>query len=78
MPSYKLNGKQLAYFSNGKTHIGFFVDSKIVAEHAEELKGYVTCNSGFQLKLDQPLPLNVMRTILKEKIEMITRSANKI
>lgn len=77
MPSYKLNGKQLAYFANGKNHIGFFVDSKIVADHQEKLKEYVTCNSGFQLKLDEPLPLDLMREFLMLKIEMIKQGTKK-
>jgi uncharacterized protein YdhG (YjbR/CyaY superfamily) len=70
-PSYKLHGKQLAYFVNGKNHIGFFVDSKIIADNQAKLKGYVTCNSGFQLKLDESLPLDLMREFLVLKIEMI-------
>lgn len=77
MPSYKLNGKQLAYFANGKNHIGFFVDSKIVAANQEKLKEYVLCNSGFQLKLDKRLPLDLMREFLKLKIEMIEKSIKK-
>jgi uncharacterized protein YdhG (YjbR/CyaY superfamily) len=77
MPSYKLYGKQLAYFANGKNHIGFFVDSKIIADNQAKLKGYVTCNSGFQLKLDEPLPLDLMREFLVLKIEMIKSDKKK-
>lgn len=77
MPSYKLNGKQLAYFANGKNHIGFFVDSKIVADNMDKLKSYVTCNSGFQLKLDEPLPVGLMREFLELKIEMIKQGTKK-
>jgi uncharacterized protein YdhG (YjbR/CyaY superfamily) len=77
MPSYKLYGKQLAYFSNGKNHIGFFVGSSVVDVNQAKLKEYVTCNSGFQLKLDVPLPLELMRELLISKIEMIKKSIKK-
>ncbi|MDR3263865.1 MAG: DUF1801 domain-containing protein [Clostridiales bacterium] len=77
MPSYKLYGKQLAYFANGKNHIGFFVDSKIIADNQAKLKGYVTCNSGFQLRLDESLPLDLMREFLVLKIEMIKNGTKK-
>ncbi len=77
MPSYKLNGKQLAYFANGKNHIGFFVDSKIVADNLQKLKGYVTCNSGFQLKFEEPLPVDLMREFLLLKIAMICQNREK-
>jgi hypothetical protein len=80
MPSYKLKlyGKQLAYFVNGKNHISFFVDSKIVAANKDRLTGYVLCNSGFQLKLGEPLPLDLMRDFLALKIEAIKQTAKKI
>lgn len=54
-----------------------FVDSKIIAENKEKLDGYILCNSGFQLKLDKPLPLDLMREFLELKVEMIKQSMKK-
>ncbi|GHU99331.1 hypothetical protein FACS1894211_04550 [Clostridia bacterium] len=77
MPSYKLYGKQFAYFFNGKNHISIFIDSKIVENNKDRLKGYVLCSSGFQMKLDEPLPIDLIREFLMLKAEMIKRADKK-
>jgi uncharacterized protein YdhG (YjbR/CyaY superfamily) len=63
MPYYKLQGA-LAGFALFKVHIGFFPGA-IVADFKDELAAYKTSKGTVQLPLDKPLPVTLIRKMLK-------------
>ena len=63
MPYYKQDGA-LGGFALFKSHIGFFPGA-IVADFKNELAGYKTSKGTIQLPLDKPLPVTLIRKILK-------------
>ncbi|MBS0470165.1 MAG: DUF1801 domain-containing protein [Proteobacteria bacterium] len=63
MPYYKHQGA-LAGFALFKKHIGFFPGA-IVADFRGELAAYKTAKGTVQLPLDKPLPVTLIRKMLK-------------
>lgn len=77
MPAFYLKGI-LVYFAAQKNHIGFYPTSSGVAAFKEELAGYQTGKGSIQFPLYKPLPLNLIRDIVKFRIiENIERAKNK-
>lgn len=73
MPGYKLNGKPLVYFAGYKTHIGFYPTPNGMEEFAEELKPFATGKGTAQFKTSQPLPMDLIKKIVKFRIEQISK-----
>lgn len=67
MPYYKQDGA-LGGFALFKSHIGFFPGA-IVADFADELASYKTSKGTVQLPLDKPLPVTLIKKILKAGIK---------
>jgi uncharacterized protein YdhG (YjbR/CyaY superfamily) len=77
MPAFYLKGI-LVYFAAQKNHIGFYPTSSGVAAFKEELAGYQTGKGSIQFPMYKPLPLNLIRDIVKFRIiENIERAKNK-
>lgn len=72
MPYYKLNGA-LVGFAAFKNHIGFFPGA-IVQDFKNELAGYKTSKGTVQLPLDKPLPVTLIKTLIKASL---ARNAEK-
>lgn len=66
MPSYKQNGARL-YFAVFKSHIGFFPGA-IVDDFKRELAGYKTSKGTVQFALDKPLPVALIKTLIKASL----------
>jgi uncharacterized protein YdhG (YjbR/CyaY superfamily) len=72
MPYYKHQGA-LAGFALFKNHIGFFPGA-IVDDFKDELAAYKTSKGTVQLPLDKPLPVTLIRKMLKAGLK---RNAEK-
>lgn len=68
MPAYKLNGKPLAYFAAFTEHIGFYPIPSGVEAFKEEFSGYKTTKGGIQLPLDKPLPVDLIKKVIKYRV----------
>lgn len=68
MPAYKLNGI-LVYFAGYKNHIGFYPGSAALEKFAHETEGYKKSKGTVQFPLDQPLPLKLIRDIVKFRLK---------
>ena len=66
MPYYKLNGA-LVGFAAFKNHIGFFPGA-IVQDFKSELADYKTSKGTVQLPLDKPLPVKLIKTLIKASL----------
>lgn len=70
MPTFNLNGSYLIYFAGWKKHIALYpVTAGIVATLADELAGYKGTKGSIHLPLSKPMPLDLVRRILKLRLE---------
>lgn len=67
MPSYKLHGP-LVYFGAAKTHIGFYPTADGIEAFKNELSDYDFSKGTIRLPNDKPLPVRLIRDIVKFRI----------
>jgi uncharacterized protein YdhG (YjbR/CyaY superfamily) len=67
MPGYDKG--RVAWFSARKEYIGLYLRPPIIAEHAKELAEYKTTKSAIHLPLSQPLPITLIRKLIKARIK---------
>ena len=75
MPAFKQNGI-LVYFAAFKDHIGFFPTSSGISAFTKELTPYDTSKGTIRFPLDKPLPMNLIKKIVKFKVQE-NRNKNK-
>lgn len=68
MPTYDLNGKWLVHFAAFKNHIGFYPQPEGIATFKDQLTGYKTSKGSVQFPLSKPLPLELIREIVKFRV----------
>jgi len=66
MPYYKYKGA-LVGFAAFKDHIGFFPGT-VIREFEQELKGYQTAKGTVHLPIGKPLPVTLIRKLIKARI----------
>ncbi len=64
MPAYKQNGV-LVYFAGYEKHIGFYPTGKGIEQFKSELSSYKSGKGSVQFPIDEPLPLELIATIVK-------------
>ena len=72
MPAYKMNGKPLVYFAGYKNHIGFYATPTGHLAFEKELSKYKQGKGSVQFPLDKPMPLNLIKEIVKFRVAEIT------
>ena len=60
-----MNGKPLVYFAGFRNHIGFYATPTGHAEFARELSAYRQGKGSVQFPLDKPLPLDLIKRIVR-------------
>jgi uncharacterized protein YdhG (YjbR/CyaY superfamily) len=69
MPAYKYHG-MLVYFAGFKNHYSLFPgNASMIAEMADELKGYKTSKGTIQFALDKPMPVSLIKKIVKARMK---------
>jgi len=68
MPAFVLDG-DLVYFAAHKRHIGFYPGAALREKFSEALKPYKTSKGAVQLPYGQPLPLDLIRGIVRWRVE---------
>jgi uncharacterized protein YdhG (YjbR/CyaY superfamily) len=71
MPAFKQNGI-LVYFAAFKDHIGFFPTADGVAAFKDKLAAYKTSKGTIQFPLDQPIPYELIKEIVKYRLKQQT------
>lgn len=67
MPTFVLNGN-LVHFAAFKNHIGFYPVPTGIEKFKKELSAYKTSKGAVQFPLDKPLPLALIRKIVKFRV----------
>ncbi len=68
MPTFYLNGN-LVHFAAHANHIGFYPTPSGISHFKKELSGYVTSKGAVQFPLQHPLPLNLIKKIVKFRVQ---------
>lgn len=69
MPGYKTNKKPLVYFAGYKNHIGFYATPSGHEEFKEELSKYKQGKGSVQFPLDQPIPFDLIKRIVRFRLK---------
>jgi uncharacterized protein YdhG (YjbR/CyaY superfamily) len=67
IPYYDYKGA-LVWFAAFKNHISIFIRPPVIEEHKHELKGYETTKSAVHFPMDKPLPVTLIRKLVKARI----------
>jgi len=68
MPAFKQN-RILVYFAAHKNHIGFYPTASGIAAFKKEISEYQWSKGAVQFPLDKPLPLELVKRIVKFRLK---------
>ena len=69
IPTFKLNGAPLIYFAGFKNHISVYPAPRGAEEFKKELSAYEGGKGTVQFPLDQPIPYDLIKRIVKFKVK---------
>lgn len=72
MPAFRLN-KVLVYYAVHKGHIGFYPTPNPIIHFNKELEKYKTSKGAIQFPIDKPLPLRLIKNIVKFKVAEVLK-----
>ncbi len=77
MPAFKQNGV-LVWFAAFTKHISFFPKISGIEAFKEQLSPYQTSKGTIQFSIDEPIPLNLVKEIVKFRVKenMKNKSSN--
>lgn len=67
MPAFKHNGV-LVWFAAFSNHCSLFPTGSVIEEFKKELKGYTTSKGTIQFPVDKPLPVTLVKKLVKARI----------
>ena len=67
MPAYKQNGP-IVYFAGYAKHIGFYPTGEGIKHFEHQLTAFKTSKGAIQFPLNQPLPIDLIRDIVKHRV----------
>ncbi len=70
MPAFKDHGRSLVCYAAFKDHCSFFpMSTKVIGDHIDELEPYVSGKGTIRFTTDQPLPVSLVKKIIKARLE---------
>jgi uncharacterized protein YdhG (YjbR/CyaY superfamily) len=70
MPAFQQDGGVLVYFAAYKAHIGFYPTGSGIEHFKDELDGFNWSKGAIQFPIDKPMPLALVKRIVKFRIKM--------
>jgi len=68
MPAFKQK-RVLVYYAAHKNHIGFYPTPSGIEQFKTRLAGYKTSRGAIQFPLDKPMPLDLIKEIVRFRVE---------
>jgi uncharacterized protein YdhG (YjbR/CyaY superfamily) len=69
MPTFKLHGQRLAHVAAWKGHTALY--GMNLTAHPNELAGYETSKGTVKFPLDKPIPADLVRLLIKERLTQL-------
>jgi uncharacterized protein YdhG (YjbR/CyaY superfamily) len=76
IPSFKQNGLVVS-FAAFKDHCSFFPGAAPIEAHKDELERFQLSKGTIRFQPDKPIPANLIRSLVKERIEQNEKRAKK-
>jgi len=76
MPTFYLNGN-LVHFAGYKNHIGFYPTPSGITAFEDELKPYKHAKGSARFPLNEPLPIELIKKIVKYRLEETAENQKK-
>ncbi len=76
MPAFELNGI-LVWFAAFKNHIGFYPKAAAIKAFKDKLNGYKVSKGTIQFPLNEPIPYELVKEIVKFRIKENTSNKNQ-
>ena len=76
MPSYDYHGR-LVYFAAFENHVGLYAVGQAQDSYTKELSGYLSGKSTAQFPIGQPLPVALIRKVVKARVKENQTTASK-
>jgi uncharacterized protein YdhG (YjbR/CyaY superfamily) len=73
IPTFRLNGTNMVHFAAYKSHLGFYPTSSVIKAFKKEITQYVHSTGTIRFPLDQPIPFDLIREIVKFRVREINR-----
>lgn len=78
IPVFKLNEKYIVYFAGYKKHVSIYPILHAEGEIMKEIEPYIKGRGTLQFQLDKPLPLPLIRKVVKGLVKKnLKRTINK-
>ena len=68
MPYFGFKGR-LAYFAAFTKHIGLYIPTPTIAEHAKELGDWATSKATVQMPHEKKLPISLVKMLIKARVK---------
>lgn len=75
MPAFKLHG-MLVFYAAHENHIGFYPTPSGIDAFKKELSAYESAKGSVQFPIDEPMPLALIRKIVKFRVEENLKNAS--
>lgn len=72
IPTFKLKGKNLVHFSGFAHHIGFYPTPSAITAFQKELAQYKQAKGSVQFPLDQPVPYDLIKKIVRYRVKELS------
>ena len=76
MPAFKLN-RVLVYFAAQRKHIGFYPTASGISAFEEELSQFKHSKGAVQFPIDEPVPLELVRKVVRFRVKEDMAKAKK-
>src|SRR6266568_4341886 len=73
MPTFKLNGERLVYFSAWKNHIGFYSIPEGNEAFGKQLSPYSGQKGSLRFPLEKPIPYDLVKKIVTLRLKEIQK-----
>ena len=76
IPAFKLK-KVIVWYAAFAHHASFFPTSAVLEQFKDELKSFITSKGTVQFPLEKPLPLPLIKKMVKTRVQQIPSGKNK-